>query len=106
MTGRSTFWEDTDGCAKQYRYTLDICLMNVLSSSYGIIMDSAINSLDHGKNAVYGINATKEKKLKGKMELIGKLGSNYAKNIGMLPSYSKDVSIQFLYQCLHIINNK
>ena len=40
------------------------------------------------------------------MELMGKLAINYTKNIGMLPSDSKDVSIKFEDQCIHIINNK
>ena len=35
-----------------------------------------------------------------------KLASKDTKNIGMLPSASKDVSIKFSYQCLHILNNK
>ena len=40
------------------------------------------------------------------MELIGKLGSNDTTKIGELTSASKDVSVKFSYQCLHIINNK
>ena len=40
------------------------------------------------------------------MELIGKLGSNNITKIGILPSASKEVSIKFADQCLHIINNK
>ena len=40
------------------------------------------------------------------MELIGKLASNYNTNIGMIPSASKYVSINFVYQGLHILNNK
>ena len=40
------------------------------------------------------------------MELIGKLESNYTSNIGIIPSASKDISIKFADQCLHIINNK
>ena len=39
------------------------------------------------------------------MELMGKLASNDTKNIGMLPSASKYVSINFADQCLHILNN-
>ena len=39
------------------------------------------------------------------MELIGKLESNGSTNIGMLPKYSKDVSIKFSHQCQHILNN-
>ena len=41
--GLFTIWYDTDGCAKQYRCNLDIYLMTVLSSLYGITMDHIIN---------------------------------------------------------------
>ena len=85
----SKVWEDTDGCAKKYRCDLDLYLMNVLSSSYVIIMDCAINAPGHGNNVVDGINATDTRYLKQKMELIGKLASNNTTNIGMLPSASK-----------------
>ena len=40
------------------------------------------------------------------MRLIGKLESKDTTDIGILPSASKDVSIKFVYQCLHILNNK
>ena len=40
------------------------------------------------------------------MEIIGKLVSNYATDIGMITSALKDVSIKFIDQCLQIINNK
>ena len=46
----STVWGDTYGCANQYRCDLSIYLITVLSSSYGIIMDRAINAPVHGKN--------------------------------------------------------
>ena len=77
---------------------LAIYLMTVLSSSYGIIMDHAINAPCHGNNVVDGLNATDKNYLKGRMELIGKLASNNTTNIGMLPSASKDVSIKFADQ--------
>ena len=63
----STVWEDTDGCANQYRYDLDIYLMTVLSYSYGVIMDSAINAPGHGNNVADGMNAMEKRYLKGKM---------------------------------------
>ena len=44
VSGMSTVWEDTDGCANQYRCTLDIYLMTVLLSSYGNIMHRTINA--------------------------------------------------------------
>ena len=36
----------------------DIYLINVLSSSYGIIIHRAINAPGHGKNIFDGLNAT------------------------------------------------
>ena len=106
MSVMSTVWEDTDGCAKQYRCALSINLMTLLSSSYGIIMDFTINAIIHGNNVVDGLNATNKHYLKGKMELMGKLESKDNTNIKMLPSASKYVSIKFSDQCLHILNNK
>ena len=79
--------------------------MAVLSSSYGIILDREINVTGHGKSVVDGLNATENLSLRGEMEFIGILGSNNTSKVGILPSASKDVSIKFAYQCLHIINN-
>ena len=53
-----TVWEENGVCEKQYMCALDIYLMTVLSSLYGIIMDSAIDAPDHGNNVVDCINAT------------------------------------------------
>ena len=58
VSGMSTVWEDTDGCVKNYRCNLDIYLMNMLPSSYGIITDNAINAPGHGNNVFDGFNAT------------------------------------------------
>ena len=80
--------------------------MAVLSYSYGIIMDIAINAPGHGKNVVDGINATYKCYLKEQIEPIGKLSSNDTSNILILPSASKDASIKLSYQCIHILNNK
>ena len=80
--------------------------MTVLSYSYGIIMDRAINAPVHGNNVVDGLNTTDKHYLKGRMEPMGKLESNDTPNIGILPSASKYVSIKCSDQCLHITNNK
>ena len=64
MCGIPKLREDTDGCANKYRCALDIYLMTVLSSSYGIIMDRVINETVHGNNFVDRINATEKLYLK------------------------------------------
>ena len=40
------------------------------------------------------------------MELIGKLARNNSLKIGTFPSASKDISVKFADQFIHIINNK
>ena len=100
----SIVWEGTNGCAKQYMCDLDIYLINLLSSSYGIIIYRAIDAPSHGNNVVDGLNATYKRYLKGGMGIIGKLGSNDTSNILMLPSASKDVSVKFTDKCIHILN--
>ena len=40
------------------------------------------------------------------MKLIGKLASNDTSEVVILPSASKDVSINFSDQCIHILKNK
>ena len=69
-------------------------------------MDRAINKQGHGKNTLDGLIATEKQYLKGKMELMGKLASNNNKDISMIPSASKYVSINFADQCLHILISK
>ena len=104
MSVTSTVWEDTDGCSKQYKCDLSIYLMTVVSSSYGIIIDSVINVHGHINIGFGGINTT-DKRFWSRIELIGKLASNYIYNLTILPNASKDVSIKVPYQCIHILSN-
>ena len=69
-------------------------------------MYRSINEPGHGKNVVDGLNSTYKLYLKGEMELIVELAINDTSKIGMLPSASKDISIKFSDQCIHILNNK
>ena len=69
MSGMSMVWEDTDGCANKYRCTFAVYLMNLLSSSYGIIMNRAINVPGHGNNCFDGLYATYKCYLKEKWNL-------------------------------------
>ena len=61
----------------------------MLSYSYVIIMNYVTNAPGHRNNVVDWLNTMDEHFLKGKMELIGKLASNNATNIGMLSNLSK-----------------
>ena len=63
--------------------------MTVLPSSYGIIMDRAINAPVNVNIVVDGLNATDKRFLNEKMDHNRKLENNNTLNIGMLPSASK-----------------
>ena len=52
----STIWENTDGCAEQYRCASALYLMSVMSQCYSIIIDRGISAPGHGKEVVDGLN--------------------------------------------------
>ena len=64
VSGLSTVWKDTNGSDKQYWCALDIYLITMLSSSYGIILDRAIIAPGHRKNVVDGFNEMDKRYLK------------------------------------------
>ena len=48
-TSLSTIWENTDGCAEQYRCASALYLMSVMSQTYSIIIDRGISARGNGK---------------------------------------------------------
>ena len=55
-TSLSTIWENTDGCAEQYRCASALYLMSVISQTYSLIIDWGISEPGHGKEVVDGLN--------------------------------------------------
>ena len=55
-TSLSTIWENSDGCAEQYRCASALYLMSVMSQCYYIIIYRGICSPGHGKEVVDGLN--------------------------------------------------
>ena len=53
-------WDQTDGCAKQYRCSVAYYLMYYLSTSYKIVLDRYVDTPGHGKDVVYGYNAVQK----------------------------------------------
>ena len=106
MSGISKLWEDTYVWAKQYRQDLDIYLLTVLPSSYGILMNTEKNASGHGSNVVDWINVTEKWYPKESMEPIDKLESKNTSKIGIIPCAWKYAYVKFAYQCEHMINNK
>ena len=56
-------WNQTDGCAKQYRCSISYYLMSYLSTSYQIVLDRDVDTPGHGKYVVDGFNAVQKQYL-------------------------------------------
>ena len=55
-TSLSKIWENTDGCAEQYRCDSALYLMSVMSQTYSLIIDRGISAPGHGKEVADGLN--------------------------------------------------
>ena len=58
-----TIWDQTDGCANQYRFPIAYYLISYLSTSYQIVLDRAVDTPSHGKDVVDGFNAAQKRYL-------------------------------------------
>ena len=56
-------WDQTDGCAKQYRCSIAYYLISYLSTSYQIVLDRAVDTPGHRKYVVDGLNAVQKQYL-------------------------------------------
>ena len=56
-TSLGKIWENTDGCAEQYRCASALYIISVMSQTYSIIIDRGISAPGHGKEVVDGLNA-------------------------------------------------
>ena len=55
-TSLSKIWENTDGCAEQYRCSSALYLMSVISQCYSIIIYWVISAPGHGKEVLDELN--------------------------------------------------
>eukprot|EP00957_Ditylum_brightwellii_P162192 12350079-Ditylum_brightwellii.AAC.1 len=51
-------WEETDGCAKQYRCATAMYLLALISVRFNMVIDRAVGAPGHGKDIVDGLSAT------------------------------------------------
>ena len=56
-------WDQTEGCAKQYRCSIAYYLMSYLSTSYQIVLDRVVDTPGHGKDVVDGFNDVQKRYL-------------------------------------------
>ena len=72
----STIWENTDGCAEQYRCASELYLMSVNNRCYSIIIYQGISATRHGKEVVYGLNDVDKRCIYQLMSTVQLPGSN------------------------------
>ena len=56
-------WDQTYGCANQYRCSIACYLMSYLSKSYHFFLDRAVDTPGHGKDVVDGFIAVQKRYL-------------------------------------------
>eukprot|EP00957_Ditylum_brightwellii_P148177 11282311-Ditylum_brightwellii.AAC.1 len=54
----TSLWEETDGCAKQYKCATAMYLLLLTSVRFNIVIDRAVGAPGHGQDIVDGLNAT------------------------------------------------
>ena len=57
----SKIWENTYGCADQYRCAIASYLMSTLTYAYDIIVDHDVGALGHGRDILEGHNCTEKR---------------------------------------------
>ena len=63
MIGGGKTWDQTDGCANQYRFSIAYYLMSFLSKSYQIVLNRAVDTPGHGKDVVDGFKDVQKRYL-------------------------------------------
>ena len=53
-------WDQTDGCANQYNFSIAYYLMSYLSKSYQIVLDRDVDTPGHGKYVGDGFNSVQK----------------------------------------------
>ena len=56
----NTIWDNTDSCTDKYICTTELYLLSMLAQSYNIIIDQCVGYLWHGREVVYGLNASEK----------------------------------------------
>ena len=58
--GKSTIWEHTDGCTKQYRCAKALYLLSSLAAEFQVAIDRQVDAPGYGKVVVDALNAQDE----------------------------------------------
>ena len=100
LANTSTIWENTYGCAYQYKCSGMLYLISILAYAYQINIDHGVGELGHVRLVVDGLNVTTKEFISMLMSNVKLPGSKrYANQITMhTVTLEKYVSIAILFQ--------
>ena len=101
-----TLFDNTDGCASQYRCGNALFLLSLLASAYGIVIDRAIGAPGHGKDLIDGMNAVDKRFLQEAMRRLAKAAGDEESN-RMEPSTMVEGEAKSLAaECIRLCSDK
>ena len=102
---RSTIFEVTDGCGKQYRCGNALMYLSALARKHGIIIDRAVDAPGHGKGVVDGVQGTEKEFLRRKMCMINKNGHDSMDNRIEAAQMCSGEKTSFARECIRLCSN-
>ena len=98
-------WDQTDGCAKQYRCSIAYYMMYFLSKSYQIVLDRAVDTPGHGNYVVDGFNAVQKRYLATCLRIRSTPEKDNIDSKSMrADSTTKKGEVSFAKECKHLLN--
>ena len=96
----STIWENTDGCAEQYRCETALYLLSIFTHVYNIIIDCGVVTSGYGREVVDGLNYTNKRFLSMLLKTVQLTGEkSYEPHMAMHTSTTNiDISLEGKFQ--------
>ena len=97
-------WDQIYGCAKKYRCYIAYYLMYILSKSYQIVLDRAVDTPGHGKDVLDGFNAVQKRYLATCLIMCStpEVDKIYSKHM-RVDATTKKVEVIFAEECKRLL---
>ena len=104
MIRGGTMWDQTDGCAKQYRCSIAYYMVSLISKSYQIVLDRSVDTPRHGEDVVGGFNASKKQYLSTcfRMHITPEVDNIYSKRM-RVDDMTKKGEVIFAKECKRLL---
>ena len=98
-------WDQTYGCAKQYRCSIAYYIMSFLSKSYPIVFDRSVYTTGRGKDVVYVFNAIQKQYLATclRMCILSEVENIYSKRM-LVDTMTNNGEVSYAEECKHLLD--